>query len=450
MFNDRYCNPISACTPDTAQAIDDFIHGFLSYQTKAANILAAADAAQDHCLANAYAGMIWMFLEAPNAAQEAQSYIDKALATANTATPREASCASIVAAWAAGDIPQTMTLCETHAKEHPRDLAIIKLAQYHHFNVGDAPAMLRLGLSALPDCENEAYVHGMIAFGYEQCHLLDQAEASARRALEIEASDPWAHHAIAHVMLTQGRTQDGVDFMESVAPMWRDLNSFMRSHNWWHLALFYLSQGRHDDVRRTYDTHVWGLEKSYSQDQVGAVSLLARMEFAGVDVEDRWTDVANHIASRGADTTQPFLTMQYLYALGRTNRTEAQVLMAAVTEKAQTHAFDQALWQHVALPACRGILAYTQGDFETCLQDLGLALPRMAETGGSHAQRDLFEQIHLDALMKTNRLAQAQQALEMRRTYDPDGVPLNLMLADVYAKTGLPELAETAKNRAQR
>jgi predicted Zn-dependent protease len=72
----------------------------------------------------------------------------------------------------------------------------------------------------------------------------------------------------------------------------------------------------------------------------------------------------------------------------------------------------------------------------------------MAEIGGSHAQRDLFEQVHLDALMQTDRLAQAQQVLEMRRTFDPDGVPLNRMLADVYKKTGLPELAEAALNRA--
>ena len=71
----------------------------------------------------------------------------------------------------------------------------------------------------------------------------------------------------------------------------------------------------------------------------------------------------------------------------------------------------------------------------------------MAETGGSHAQRDLFEQIHLDALMRTGRLAQAQQALELRRTFDPDGVPVNTMLADVYRRVGLTPLAEAAETR---
>jgi hypothetical protein len=72
----------------------------------------------------------------------------------------------------------------------------------------------------------------------------------------------------------------------------------------------------------------------------------------------------------------------------------------------------------------------------------------MAECGGSHAQRDLFEQIHLDALIKAGQPARAQQVLEMRRTYDPDGVPLNMMLADVYEQAGLPSLAAPAKKRA--
>jgi hypothetical protein len=191
------------------------------------------------------------------------------------------------------------------------------------------------------------------------------------------------------------------------------------------------------------------LAKDYSQDQVSAASLLARMELAGVDVGDRWEDVADHIAQRGADTVQPFLTMQYLYALARADKPEAEGLMAAVDARATAESFDAPVWADVARPACVGLLAHTKGDFETCISALGQALPRMAETGGSHAQRDLFEQIHLDALMKAGRLATAQQVLELRRSYDPDGIPVNRMLADVYTRTGLPDQAAQAAARAE-
>jgi hypothetical protein len=71
----------------------------------------------------------------------------------------------------------------------------------------------------------------------------------------------------------------------------------------------------------------------------------------------------------------------------------------------------------------------------------------MAEAGGSHAQRDLFEQLLLDAALKSGRLVGAQQQLEMRRNADPAGVPVNAALSEVYAKLGLISLAEQARSR---
>ena len=59
----------------------------------------------------------------------------------------------------------------------------------------------------------------------------------------------------------------------------------------------------------------------------------------------------------------------------------------------------------------------------------------MTEIGGSHAQRDLFGQILLDAHLKARQLGDRRQMLEMRRTWDPDGVPLNRALAKVTASS---------------
>jgi hypothetical protein len=206
----------------------------------------------------------------------------------------------------------------------------------------------------------------------------------------------------------------------------------MYTHNWWHKALFHISQGDNEAVFDAYDHHVWGVEPDYSQDQVGAVSLLARMEVAGMDVGNRWEDVAAHLQSRATDTLQPFLTLQYLYGLARAERAEADRLMQVVEDKAATStAFDRVVWQEVALPAARGMLAHARGNYADAVRWLSLANPRMTEIGGSHAQRDLFGQLLLDAHLKVGNWTVAQQLLEMRRTWDPDGVPLNRALAEV-------------------
>jgi tetratricopeptide (TPR) repeat protein len=448
MTKDVLGNPVTGAGSETLRGIDDFITGFLAYRNEAVNVLAAAEAAPDCAIANAYAAMIWMFLEAPEAPDKAAPFVSRALA-APCATPRETLNARMVAAWAVGDIPATIALCEEIGRAHPHDLAAIKIGQYHLFNRGDAPGMLRMGLLGLPACEDRPYIHGMVAFGYEQCHLLEAAERSARRALDTEPTDPWAHHALAHVMLTQGRTDEGIAFLESVSATWADLNSFMRSHNWWHLALFYISRGRTADALESYDRDIWGISKTYSQDQVGAASLLARMEFAGIDVGDRWSDVASHVAARGEDTVNPFLSLQYLYALARDHRPEADRLMTAIRARAATPAHDRDAWAEVALPAAEGIMAHRQGDHATAISRLAQSLPRMAEIGGSHAQRDLFGQIHLDALLRAGRVSAAQQVLEMRRMYDHDGVPVNRKLARVYAAAGLPDLSAEAAARAE-
>ncbi|MEM8579147.1 MAG: tetratricopeptide repeat protein [Pseudomonadota bacterium] len=446
-MNDLYGLPVTGADDAALQGIDDFIHGFISFQPKAANVLKAAKAAPECGLVNAYAAMLYMLLEAPVAPKLAAPFLARSEA-ATGLTVREAAAVQAARLFRDGDIPALIALCEETVTKHPRDMVMLKLGQYHTFNTGDFPAMLRVAQRAQPGAADIAYAHGMLAFGFEESHLLDDAERAARRALELEPSEPWAHHALAHIYLTRGQVAEGTAFLESVAHHWDGLNSFMHSHNWWHLALFYISAGRTEDLLAAYDTHVWGLSMEYSQDQVGAISLLARMEFAGVNVGDRWAEVADFVAKRGPDTVSPFLTLQYLYALGRAQRPEGEALLEAIEERAQDASrHDHAAWRDVALWAAHGITAHAARDYEDCIRFLGKALPRLAECGGSHAQRDLFEQIHLDALIKAGHASRAQQVLEMRRTYDPEGVPLNRMLAETYDKIGLPQQAAEARAR---
>jgi hypothetical protein len=112
--------------------------------------------------------------------------------------------------------------------------------------------------------------------------------------------------------------------------------------------------------------------------------------------------------------------------------------------------FTRGAWRDVALPGCEGLYAYARGEYAEAWPHLAASVPRMAEIGGSHAQRDLFGQILLDAAVKNGRWAAAQQMLESRRTTDPDGVPVNAALEGVYAQLGLPELAAQAHARAAR
>lgn len=449
MPHDYLGNPLALQRESTLRSIDDFIEGYLAYETRAERILKTADADPGSCMANVYAGMLWMLLEAPDAPARAQKYLVAAERSCGGASRREQMNVAVLRAWVDSDLEKTLRLCDQLSDEFPRDLAIVKTHQYFEFNRGNSPEMLRAALKVGAQNSDVPQIYGMKAFGYEQCHLLDEAESEARAGLAMLRKEPWAQHALAHVFLTRGQIDSGALFMEDASDTWSDLNSFIFTHLWWHLALFYLSQGRENEALKLYDEHCWGISKSYSQDQVGAISLLARFEIAGIDVGPRWEDLAEHLAARAHDTVQPFLTLQYLYGLARARRPEAQTLLQFVREYAVlAPEFIRRAWQEVALPGCEGVYAYARGDYELAWQRLSIAIPRMTEVGGSHAQRDLFEQILLDAALKSGRWSGAQHLLELRRAADPNGVPLNTSLALVYGKLGLPALAEQARSRA--
>lgn len=449
MQRDYLGNPVSGERDSTLQAIDEFIEGYLAYETRAENILSAADADPDSCMANAYAGMLWMLLEAPEGAARAAKYLAAAMRAAPAATPREQLNAAMLRAWVEDDVERSIRLCDQISDQFPRDLAIVKTHQYFEFNRGNSPEMLRIALKVSAANSDVPYVYGMKAFGYEQCHLLEEAESEARSALAMRRKEPWAQHALAHVFLTSGRMDEGARFLEDAADTWSGLNSFMLTHLWWHLALFYLSQGRANEALQAYDKHCWCIAKDYSQDQIGAISLLARFEIAGIDVGARWDELGRHLTARAHDTIQPFLSLQYLYGLARTGRPEAKTLLESVREYAErAPPFTRAVWREVALPGCEGLYLYAQGEFERAWHHLSIAVPRISEVGGSHAQRDLFEQVLLDAALKSGRWSVAQHMLEVRRSADPYGVPVNTALAALYGRLGLPSLAQQARGRA--
>lgn len=443
-------NEVSSDQAAILAGVDDFVGGFLAYETRIERVVPAALAHPDATLLNAYAGLAYMFLESNEGPVLARKHLAEAERTQSGATERERLNVALLRAWVEDDLPQALRIAEGISDRWPRDLAVVKLHQYWEFNRGNSPEMLRVALKVEAVNREVPHFHGMAAFAYEQCHLLAEAEQAARTAVSLQRKEPWAQHALAHVLLTQGRIDEGIRFLESVRDTWVDLNSFMHTHIWWHLAVFYLARGRFAEALQIYDTQVWGIVKTYSQDQIGAVQLLTRLEFSGVDVGDRWEDLADHIAARGADTVQPFLSLLYLLGLARAKRPEALGLLEAIRERAKdAPAFVRATWTDVALPAAEGIYAWAQGDDETAIAQLTIAVPRLLVIGGSHAQRDLFDQVLLAAIARSGRVLAVQQALEVRRVGDPGNVPLNRALADLYRRIGLPQLAEQAQARAE-
>ena len=431
---DRYNSPTTS--PVAAMdGINDFCEGFVRYQSHSVNVLACADENPDSALANIYAGMLWMFLERPEAPVKSKPYSQRARNVTGL-NQREQGLLTMLEAWQQHHYRTVRDIADTLVQAYPQDLPLLKIAQYHAFNAGDAAHMLRLAEQGLKANEHLAPIHSMLAFAHEQSNNLDEAERAAHNALEIYADEPWAHHALAHIHLGRGTIDQGLAFLNASSPSWSNLNSFMFTHNWWHVALFDIARGDVSNALRIYDEYCWGVQPDYSQDQIGAVSLLARLELAGMDVGDRWQQLRPFLETRLDDVVQPFLSLQYLYGLAKAQSPAATSLLDLMKQQCshpQVPA-DAALWQEVGLPLGQAMVAHAAGQHETAAELIVPVRQQIWRIGGSHAQRDLFEQILLDARLKSGQWDKARRTLEHRRQWEPESPILHQRLEQVYAQ----------------
>ncbi len=392
-----------------------------------------------------------MFMENHESHTRALHYIAAAADAAPRALPHERLLVEAVAAWVRHDPAASLGAFDAVLEIEPRWLAVARLMQARRIGCGDWTGMLRNLLPVLAANQDDAHALGMTAFAYEQCHLIDRAEATARRAIGLNRNEVWAQHALAHALETTGRIDEGITTLRALSDGWVGLNSFMHTHIWWHLALFLLDRERFDEVLALYDSQIWGIDKTYSQDQAGAVALLARLEGYGVPVGNRWDDLANYLEARVDDHVEPFLDLHYVYGLARAGRSQGSGLVASMARHAEAlPAVARTPWAEVAVPLARALLLLGQNEARAAALLFAQTRSRWNEIGGSHAQRDLFEQLYIRALIEAGELGAAQQLVELRRLARPNVAPTHRLLARLYDGLGLTDLGTEATAIAQR
>jgi tetratricopeptide (TPR) repeat protein len=410
--HDRFGLPVSTGVPDVVDGIDTFANEVLGHGKGAAVILDAAALDPEATLPNAYCAALYLFLQTAEGTLRAAPWLERArrAALSTHATERERTWVAALDAWARGAAETALARHLEIARSWPRDLLNIKFAQIHQLNLGDRQGMRELADAILPAHRDASYAWGLLAFALEQVGELDAAQAAGEHAVAMNRDDPWAQHAVAHVFEARGDARQGMAWLEGLSETWERCSSFMYTHNWWHLALFHLERDEAEQALALYDRRIWGVRKTYVQDQINAVSLLARLELAGVDVGHRWADVAGHVRPRIFDRQNAFLDLHFGYALARAGE---DIAVAKLVGGIADHAAQSAapVWREIALPAVHGMVAYARGQLREAAARLGPLAGRMHLLGGSTAQQDWFEQMRRDALSHARPCGHAVGAL---------------------------------------
>jgi tetratricopeptide (TPR) repeat protein len=300
----------------------------------------------------------------------------------------------------------------------PTDALAMKLVHSLRFMMGDAAGM-RASLEGIEAQWKghplRGYLMGCHAFALEETGDYARAEAKGRWGLELAPDDAWGLHAVAHVHDMTGRAGEGIAWLSERQRHWAHCNNF-GYHVWWHLALFHLDKGAFDEALALYDLRVRPHPTDDFRDIANAASLLLRLEVEGIATGERWEELAALAAGRVDDGSLVFADLHYMLALVRAGRgAEADALASRLARDAGHVAHDQ---HEVAAMAgqgiARGLLMFRDAAYPQALAVLREGLARLPMIGGSHAQRDVFWRLTVEAALRAGELAAAEALLAER------------------------------------
>lgn len=269
---------------------------------------------------------------------------------------------------------------------------------------------------------------GMQAFGLEEMNDYAAAERLGRRAIELEPRDGWAQHAVAHVMEMQCRQRDGIAWMRANPENWTK-ESFLQTHNWWHLSLFHYDLGEIDEVLALYDGPIAGTGSTLVLNLVDASAILWRLHLAGHDTGGRFAALSALWAPKATAANYAFNDMHAMMAFVGAGRQDlARRLLDAQHAALEAGDDNASFTRDIGLPLCRGILAFGEGDFAEAVRLIGPVLTIAHRFGGSHAQRDVIDLTLLEAVLRSGDAAMARQLAGERLAARPDSPLSGLFL----------------------
>ncbi|XP_048805471.1 tetratricopeptide repeat protein 38-like [Lagopus muta] len=188
--------------------------------------------------------------------------------------------------FASGQLPKACDVWEQILQNHPTDLLALKFSHDTYFYLGYQIQMrdsvARVFPFWTPDVPLSSYVKGFYSFGLMETNFFDRAEKLAREALDIERTDAWSVHTVAHVNEMKAEVEKGLAFMKETEDNWKG-SDMLACHNYWHWALYFMEKGEHEAALTIYDNHIAPrfLSSGSMLDLVDSSSMLYRLHLEG-------------------------------------------------------------------------------------------------------------------------------------------------------------------------
>lgn len=429
MLTDQQGNNLSGSTVEAVEAYDRAVTTFNLYRGDPFTLLdKAIELAPSFGMAYILKAYLHIMATEPDSITIAHKIVEKA--KTQSLDEREKSHITALHHLLKGNWSDAATVLDYHNIAYPHDLIGLQVGHLIDFyrasfrNLRDR--MGRVLRKWSPDMPGYSIVHGMHAFGLEECGHYAQAEEAGRQAIEMEPLDCWAHHAVTHVMEMQGRVQDGIGWMITRHPDWSGDDNFFKVHNWWHLALYYLDLGQFEEALTLYDGPIREDRSGVALDMVDASALLWRLELLGCKVDNRWQELANKWDRHADGKLYPFNDWHAVMAYLGAGRYEEVERIQSIFLSISNPRNEVDVWAHqTGFPLIKGFQAFWNGDYKTAVDNLYRVRYISNSFGGSHAQRDIIDWTLTEAALRGGMRNMAESLANERLALKPHSA-LNL------------------------
>ena len=419
LLKDRFELPVTSVN---AAAVADYVTAvdlLLSARPGAEMLLDRALAADpDFALAHIARGRL---LQLQARMPEAKAAAARARSLADRVTARERRHLEAIALSIDGAAGEALALVRAHVAEYPRDALPLSLAlgvfgllgfsgrRDHH------EAQLELLEELAPHWGVDWWFLGYLGWAYIETGAVATGTKLVERSLAGNPGNAHAAHQRVHGFFEAGDATGGTGFVDDWLKGY-DPAGQLHCHLSWHLALFELARGNAERARAIYLDNI---RPSVAQAApmlvlADSASFLWRWRFYGAtpSLEEEWPEVAAHARRHFPHAGLAFADLHAALAEAAIGDERGlQDRIAGLHSLARDGRLPPG---EVAPALCAGAAALSRGDHAEAARVLEAALDELPRIGGSHAQREVFEDSLIIACLRSRQSARAASLLRAR------------------------------------
>jgi tetratricopeptide (TPR) repeat protein len=350
---------------------------------------------------------------------EARSSAARARQLSAAASPRERRHVEIMAATIEGQPKAAMSGAEAHLEEYPRDALILSLL-LGAFGLYAFSGRADHDAAKLAICQRHARHYGedwwfLSYLGWSHTEAGDPGTGRdlTERSFPLRPANANAAHGLSHALFELGEPDTGREFLGS----WLNTHeraSFLHGHLCWHVALTAIEAGDPDAALDIYERQIRPAGSPYPPLNVltDSAALLWRLSLAGKSgLGPHWREVIAYGDRFFPQAGAHFADLHYALAAASANGDVLQTRLAQMEARA---AGGKLAPGEGAIGLCRGAQAFADGDYAAAVRILEPLMGELVRIGGSHAQRELWEDTFIVACLRGGSGDKAARTISAR------------------------------------